>query len=82
MIRKLNHFRRAALSVFLLLGAGLEAASVKQFNLFVSPDGARDNSGSQESPLAGIADARDLIREKIKDGLSGEVIVWVRGGRY
>ncbi len=61
---------------------GLSTLSAKTTTLYVAADGAHDNSGSKKSPLGSIADARDLIREKIKEGLSGEVIVWVRGGRY
>jgi hypothetical protein len=57
-------------------------ASAEDVSLFVAPGGDGGNSGTKESPLSSISEARDRIREIKQDGLTGDVVVWVRGGRY
>jgi hypothetical protein len=51
---------------------------------YVAPDGADANPGTKDRPFAGLARARDAIRElKTRSGLpAGGVAVLVRGGRY
>ena len=50
--------------------------------LFVAPGGNIGNTGSEESPLSSIEDAKIKIRRMKENGLTGKVIVWLRGGRY
>ena len=60
-------------------------------DLFVSTEGndqwsgrlAEPNVDGTDGPLATIARARDVIRERKRFGhLSGSLTVWIRGGRY
>jgi hypothetical protein len=50
--------------------------------IWVAPDGEVSNSGTQDAPLPSLAVARDLIRRRRKDGLSGTIIVRIAAGRY
>lgn len=77
-----NRFRTVVFGSSALWAACLGTVLAEGISLFVSPDGAGVNSGSKESPFASIAEARNRIRALKQDGLSGEVVVWVRGGRY
>jgi hypothetical protein len=77
-----NRFLKRAFCVSFLWAASLGAASAEDDSLFVAPDGNGGNSGTKESPLSSIAEARGRIREMKQDGLTGDVVVWVRGGRY
>lgn len=58
----------------------VHAASVYA-ELYVSPDGNDSNAGTKAAPLKTLAGARDAVR-KIKDGMTGDIIVNFRGGVY
>ena len=49
--------------------------------LYVSPDGDDSNAGTLSAPLKTLAGARDAVR-KIKDGMTGDIVVNFRGGVY
>lgn len=50
--------------------------------IFVSPKGKKNNPGTKESPLSSIEDAKNKIQRMKKNGLTGEVVIWIRDGRY
>ncbi|MDR2036977.1 MAG: right-handed parallel beta-helix repeat-containing protein [Bacteroidales bacterium] len=51
--------------------------------IYVAPDGNDGNTGSEDSPLATIAGARNNIRKIKATGLpAGGIIVYFRGGTY
>jgi len=54
----------------------------KTKEIFVATDGKSNNPGTKGSPLSCIEDAKSKILRMKEDGLTGEVIVWLRGGRY
>ncbi|MFO7906569.1 MAG: hypothetical protein R6U98_28185 [Pirellulaceae bacterium] len=52
--------------------------------LHVAPNGAADANGTAERPLADLEQARDVIRNRRKNGsiTPGKITVWVHGGDY
>ena len=51
--------------------------------IYVSPDGNDANAGTEASPLASLAGARDKVRAVKASGLpAGGIIVYFRGGTY
>ena len=58
------------------------AAIPPKADFYVSPGGDDSGSGSSEKPFATIARARDAVRAKIAAGLTGDVLVEIRGGTY
>ncbi len=51
-------------------------------DLYVAPGGKDSNRGSADEPLATLAKARDVVREKVAAGLTQNVRVLIRGGIY
>ena len=58
----------------------VHAASVYA-ELYVSPDGDDSNAGTKAAPLQTLAGARNAVR-KIKDGMTGDIVVYFREGVY
>lgn len=50
--------------------------------LFVSPTGNDANPGTQDSPVASIARARDILRVQRNNGKRVETTIYLRGGMY
>ncbi|MDQ0914415.1 right-handed parallel beta-helix repeat-containing protein [Paenibacillus sp. V4I5] len=50
--------------------------------LVVAPNGDDNHSGSKEAPFLTINKAQNVVRERIKDGMSQDVTVYLRGGTY
>lgn len=50
--------------------------------LFVSPSGDDNNSGTATSPLATLARARDVVRARRERGLKGALAINIRPGEY
>ena len=62
------------------LNVGSTASDV-QAVYYVAPDGNDSGDGSAESPFATLERARDEVR-KINGDMSGDIIVYLRGGDY
>ena len=60
----------------------VEVAFAAEADFFVAPDGSDANSGTEQTPFATIARARDAVRGLIAKGLTRDVTVVVRGGTY
>ena len=52
-----------------------------QAEFFVSPTGSDQNDGSYETPFATLQAARDAVRD-INDNMTGDIYVFVDGGKY
>ena len=63
-----------------LLLAPLAALHAAEFH--VAPEGRDTNPGTAAAPFATLARARDAVRGKIKDGLTKDIVVEIRGGTY
>lgn len=61
--------------------SGQSAGDGKSGNLYVDKDAAAGGNGSKLAPFNTIEAARDYIRT-IKDSMTGDIIVNVKGGRY
>ena len=48
----------------------------------IAPDGNDSNPGTAAAPFATLTRARDAVRAKIAAGLTGDVLVEIRGGVY
>jgi hypothetical protein len=57
-------------------------AALARADFCVAPDGKDTNPGTVAAPLATLAKARDAVRAKVAAGLSGNVLVLIRGGTY
>lgn len=83
----LHRTAAACLAAWLTAGAaglgGLPAHALDPaaVELYVSPDGSDDNSGSADAPLRTLAGARDAVR-KINGSMSADIIVNLHGGTY
>ncbi|MBR4451769.1 MAG: right-handed parallel beta-helix repeat-containing protein [Clostridia bacterium] len=51
-------------------------------DICVSPAGSDSADGSAASPLRTVAAAKALASQKRKDGVSGTITVWIKGGEY
>ena len=87
-----KHFLRSGISLILsaaltsapTLGNGLlnyVTAADTTTEIYVSPDGNDDASGTFASPLRTLSAARDAVRELNKN-MSGDITVYLRGGDY
>ena len=63
-----------------LLLAPLPALHAADFH--VAPEGLDTNPGTAAAPFATLARARGAVRGKIKDGLTKDIVVEIRGGTY
>jgi hypothetical protein len=71
-------------SVFVIVAFFLFLSSAiagTQATFYVSPDGSDDNPGTISAPFKTITAARDAVR-KINSSMSGDIIVYLRGGTY
>ncbi len=59
---------------------GAEKAAPADF--YVAVSGKDSNDGTAAAPLATLAKARDAVREKVKAGLTRDIVVQIRGGTY
>jgi len=60
----------------LILAASPQAA------FYVAPDGNDGQAGTLEAPFASVARAQEAVRERIREGLSEDLLVLLRGGAY
>ena len=51
-------------------------------DFYVAVSGKNSNDGTAAAPLATLAKARDAVREKVKAGLTKDIVVQIRGGTY
>jgi hypothetical protein len=51
-------------------------------NYYVAVSGKDTNPGTATAPFATIQRARETVREKIKEGLTKDILVEIRGGTY
>jgi hypothetical protein len=65
--------------LFIVICGVLNAASLEYY---VSAKGSDENPGTIESPLASLDGARLVVREAIRHGAQGEIVVWIAQGRY
>lgn len=49
---------------------------------YVSKEGSDQNSGSKSKPFLTIQKAQDVVREKLAEGSSGDISVWLADGTY
>ena len=70
------------LLVGMCLAIPVRAAAPPATELFVAIDGNDANPGTKDRPLATIAKAQELVRQKIAAGLRGDVTVLLRAGTY
>jgi hypothetical protein len=74
-----------AVAIFLILFAAGHQASARtmvQASYYVDPNvGSDSNNGSISSPFRTITKARNVVRT-INGNMSGDIIVYLRGGRY
>jgi hypothetical protein len=58
------------------------AASAATADFFIASNGKDSNSGTADAPFATLARARDAVRKKVSSGLTGDLLVLIRGGIY
>jgi hypothetical protein len=51
-------------------------------DFYVASGGKDSNPGTVQEPLATLAKARDLVRERVAAGLTRNILVLIRGGTY
>jgi hypothetical protein len=51
-------------------------------DFYVASGGKDSNPGTADEPLATLAKARDLVRERVAAGLTRNILVMIRGGIY
>src|SRR4029077_9839461 len=49
---------------------------------YIATNGKDSNPGTASAPFATLAKARDAVRKKVASGLTGNVLVLMRGGTY
>lgn len=49
---------------------------------YVSPAGSDDDPGTEGRPFSTVTRARDAVRELVASGLTGDIVVYLRGGVY
>ncbi|MFZ5431479.1 MAG: right-handed parallel beta-helix repeat-containing protein [Bacteroidota bacterium] len=50
--------------------------------MYVSPDGSDDHPGTKSKPFRTIQKAQEAIRDRLADGASGALTVWLADGSY
>jgi hypothetical protein len=58
----------------------LSSCTSREF--FVSPGGSDQNPGSKSKPFLTIQKAQEVVREKLAEGSSGNISVWLADGSY
>lgn len=58
-----------------------EVKAKTQMSFYISPDGKDTNPGTESAPFKTIEAARDAVRT-INSSMSGDIIVYLRGGTY
>jgi len=71
---------RRALASYFRENSGVAAATAADF--YVAPNGRDSNPGTATAPFATPAKARAVVRKKVASGLTGNVLVLIRGGIY
>ena len=67
----------------LILLATLQLASqLPAADFVVAPDGDDRNTGTAQKPFASIQRAQAAARVRIADGLTSDLVIELRGGRY
>jgi hypothetical protein len=51
-------------------------------DFYIAPNGRDSNPGTAAAPFATLVKARDTVRKKVASGLTGNVLVVIRGGTY
>lgn len=77
-------FKVFVINIFLLtanLTFMSEIIAATQAKFYVSPDGNDSNPGTESAPFKTIAAARDAVRT-INSNMSGDIIVYLRGGTH
>src|ERR1700683_1282933 len=69
----------ASLCSFVL--SALTAGAAIQASYYVSPTGNDNNAGTEDAPFMTVTKARDIVRA-INGSMSGDIIVYLRGGTY
>jgi hypothetical protein len=62
--------------------SALPQAPATVADVYVAPGGKDSNRGTADEPLATLAKARDVVRQKVAAGLTQDVRVLIRGGIY
>ena len=76
---KTSEIARFALAACLLISIAPTASAE---DLWISPDGADDNPGTEARPFATPRQALRAVRDLISQGLTSDVVVRVGAGRY
>jgi hypothetical protein len=58
------------------------ADAPREADYYVATDGSDKNSGTRQQPFATLVRARDAVRLLTQQGLTKDILVLVRGGRY
>lgn len=58
------------------------SSSTSVADFYVSPAGNDTNPGTAAAPFATLRQARDVVRQKVADGLTTNIAVQIRGGVY
>jgi hypothetical protein len=74
-----GHF---ALLSFLAVLLALSAVAVSAADFFVAPDGKDINPGTAAAPFATVTRAREAVRQEVREGLTKDILVLIRGGVY
>lgn len=84
-LRTINHAVRICVKVLLLGGFMVGAstwAAERRPDLFVAPDGKDTHPGTAAKPFATLSRAQEVVRQKIRAGLTKDLLVQIRGGIY
>src|SRR5262245_36627604 len=61
----------------------IEAANDMSLEFYVAPNGKDSNKGTKDAPFARLEQARDAVRQAIKNGVpAGGITVYLRQGIY
>ena len=71
--------KKAILTVFILVFYVANSAGT---DFYVSPTGDDKNPGTKDKPFATIIKARDVVRQNIANGLTENISIYLRSGRY
>ena len=81
IIKRLTLITSMVIGIILLLN-NCRSMQTKTADIYIAVDGKDTNPGTKKAPFATFARARNMVRQRVRDGVTGDLQVLIREGVY